>query len=214
MFFHIFRHINTHHILVVIKQKFSQGPCELGLSNSRRAHENKRTDRPVGVLQAGTAAAHGGGHPAGGCHVDRHRFLDKEWQPPFEDGLFRRAVGERGERPLHDPIRRAIHSYDEALAARPDSLEARWKLLRALHFAGDFVLEDRGERRRIFDRGRQVSEQGLELLAEARDATGLLIVTEVMEPELVPLISTYADILQIGARNMQNYALLEAAGRA
>ena len=59
-----------------------------------------------------------------------------------------------------------------------------------------------------------LGEEGLRLLAEARDATGLLVVTEVMEPDLVPLISAYADILQIGARSMQNYALLHAVGEA
>jgi 3-deoxy-7-phosphoheptulonate synthase len=52
----------------------------------------------------------------------------------------------------------------------------------------------------------------LELLAEARSQTGLPIVTEVMAPEQVPLVAQYADVLQIGARNMQNYALLHAAG--
>jgi tetratricopeptide (TPR) repeat protein len=76
-----------------------------------------------------------------------------------------RAEGERGGRPLADPILEAIRSYEAALAARPESLEAHWKLLRALHFAGDFVLEGREERREVFDRGRQVSEQGLDLLA-------------------------------------------------
>jgi 3-deoxy-7-phosphoheptulonate synthase len=59
-----------------------------------------------------------------------------------------------------------------------------------------------------------LGEEGLQLLAEAREETGLLVVTEVMEPELVPLVSTYADILQIGARSMQNYALLHAVGEA
>ncbi len=44
----------------------------------------------------------------------------------------------------------------------------------------------------------------LKLLAEARDQTDLPIVTEVTSPELVPLVSDYADVLQIGARNMQN----------
>jgi 3-deoxy-7-phosphoheptulonate synthase len=55
---------------------------------------------------------------------------------------------------------------------------------------------------------------GLKMLAEARGKTGLLVVTEVMAPESVPLVSTYADILQIGARNMQNYSLLHAVGEA
>jgi 3-deoxy-7-phosphoheptulonate synthase len=58
-----------------------------------------------------------------------------------------------------------------------------------------------------------MKEQGLELLAEARAETGLAIVTEVVSPEDVPLVTRYADVLQIGARNMQNYRLLEAVGR-
>lgn len=59
-----------------------------------------------------------------------------------------------------------------------------------------------------------LGEEGLRHLAEARRETGLAVVTEVMAPEQVPLVTTYADILQIGARNMQNYALLHAVGEA
>jgi len=59
-----------------------------------------------------------------------------------------------------------------------------------------------------------MGEQGLQLLAEAREITGLPVVTEVMSPDQVPLVSTYADILQIGARSMQNYALLHAVGES
>ena len=54
--------------------------------------------------------------------------------------------------------------------------------------------------------------EGLKMLAEARNATGLAIVTEVMAPEHVPMVAEYADVLQIGARNMQNYQLLQAVG--
>lgn len=53
-----------------------------------------------------------------------------------------------------------------------------------------------------------LGRQGLEYLALAREKTGLLVVTEVMEPQSVDLVAEYADILQIGARNMQNYSLL------
>ena len=56
--------------------------------------------------------------------------------------------------------------------------------------------------------------RGLKYLAEARERTGLPIVTEVMSWEEVPLVARYADMLQIGARNMQNFALLRAAGRS
>ena len=57
-----------------------------------------------------------------------------------------------------------------------------------------------------------MKEQGLQLLAAAREQTGLAIVTEVMTPQHVPLLAEYADVLQIGARNMQNYHLLQAVG--
>ena len=55
-------------------------------------------------------------------------------------------------------------------------------------------------------------ELGLKMLATARAETGLAIVTEVMAPEHVPMVAEYADVLQIGARNMQNYQLLQAVG--
>lgn len=57
-----------------------------------------------------------------------------------------------------------------------------------------------------------LGEKGLELLAEAREATGLAVVTEVMAVEQVELVARYADVLQVGARNMQNYNLLWAVG--
>jgi 3-deoxy-7-phosphoheptulonate synthase len=59
-----------------------------------------------------------------------------------------------------------------------------------------------------------MGEEGLEILAEARQLTGLPVVTEVMSPEMVPLVVKYADVLQIGARNMQNFSLLHAAGES
>ncbi len=56
--------------------------------------------------------------------------------------------------------------------------------------------------------------RGLKFLAEARERTGLPVVTEVLSWEEVPVVAQYADMLQIGARNMQNFALLRAAGRS
>ncbi len=54
--------------------------------------------------------------------------------------------------------------------------------------------------------------KGLELLREAREAYGLPVITEVVSPQDVTLVAQYADILQVGARNMQNFALLHAVG--
>ncbi|HEY8417974.1 MAG TPA: 3-deoxy-7-phosphoheptulonate synthase, partial [Limnochordales bacterium] len=58
-----------------------------------------------------------------------------------------------------------------------------------------------------------LAEEGLKLLALARERTGLPIVTEVMNPQDVDLVASYADVLQIGARNMQNFPLLREVGR-
>jgi 3-deoxy-7-phosphoheptulonate synthase len=55
-------------------------------------------------------------------------------------------------------------------------------------------------------------EEGLQILAEARDKTGMPVITEVKDTESLDLVCKYADILQIGARNMQNFSLLEAVG--
>jgi 3-deoxy-7-phosphoheptulonate synthase len=60
---------------------------------------------------------------------------------------------------------------------------------------------------------RGMGEEGLKLLAQARAETGLAVVTEVMTPADVPLVCEYADVLQIGARNMQNYYLLDEVGQ-
>ncbi len=61
---------------------------------------------------------------------------------------------------------------------------------------------------------RGMGVQGLKLLAKAREETGLPIITEVMTSEDVDTVSQYADILQLGARNMQNFNLLDAVGKA
>ena len=58
-----------------------------------------------------------------------------------------------------------------------------------------------------------MEEEGLKLLAKARQATGLAIVTEVMSDRDVAMVAEYADILQIGARNMQNFSLLKTLGQ-
>jgi 3-deoxy-7-phosphoheptulonate synthase len=59
-----------------------------------------------------------------------------------------------------------------------------------------------------------LGEEGIELLVEARQLTGLPIVTEVMREEQIPLLTKYVDVLQVGARNMQNFALLHAVGES
>jgi 3-deoxy-7-phosphoheptulonate synthase len=58
-----------------------------------------------------------------------------------------------------------------------------------------------------------LEEEGLKLLAEARERTGLKIITEIITPENIELVNQYTDIFQVGARNMQNFALLKKLGK-
>ena len=102
--------------------------------------------------------------------------------------------------------------------AGPCAVEGREELLEAAHAvkgAGAQMLRGGAFKPRTSPYSFQgLGEEGLRYLAEARQETGLPVVTEVMAPEQVPLVTTYADVLQIGARNMQNYALLHAVGEA
>jgi 3-deoxy-7-phosphoheptulonate synthase len=102
--------------------------------------------------------------------------------------------------------------------AGPCAVESRDQLLeaaRAVKEAGAHVLRGGVFKPRTSPYSFQgLGEEGLRLLAKARDEIGLPVITEVMDPQQVPLVTTYADILQIGARNMQNYTLLHAVGQA
>ena len=102
--------------------------------------------------------------------------------------------------------------------AGPCSVESRDQILETAHCvkeAGATILRGGAYKPRTSPYSFQgLQEEGLKLLTEAGEATGLPFVTEVMTPEQVPLVSQYADILQIGARNMQNYGLLTAVGKS
>jgi 3-deoxy-7-phosphoheptulonate synthase len=102
--------------------------------------------------------------------------------------------------------------------AGPCSVETREQILEVAHAvreAGATALRGGAFKPRTSPYSFQgLKEKGLELLAEAREATGLAIVTEVMAPEHVPMLAKYTDVMQVGARNMQNYPLLEAVGES
>lgn len=101
--------------------------------------------------------------------------------------------------------------------AGPCSVESREMILETAHAvkeAGGSVLRGGAYKPRSSPYSFQgLGEEGLRYLAEAREETGLPIITEVMTPEDIELVGDYADILQVGARNTQNYPLLRALGR-
>jgi len=110
-----------------------------------------------------------------------------------------------------------IGGHGIAIIAGPCTVESREQTLKIAHAvqaAGAVMLRGGAYKPRTSPYTFQgLGEVGLQILAEARALTGMPVVTEVMDTETLPLVTQYADMLQIGARNMQNYSLLRAVGR-
>ena len=111
----------------------------------------------------------------------------------------------------------AIGDGSLTMMAGPCSVESREQLFEtadAVKAAGATILRGGAFKPRTSPYAFQgLGIAGLRLLAEARERTGLPVITEVMEPSQVDIVAEYADILQIGTRNMQNYSLLRDVGR-
>ena len=110
-----------------------------------------------------------------------------------------------------------IGGHDIAVIAGPCSVEGREMLIQtamSVERSGAVMLRGGAFKPRTSPYAfRGVGAEGLELLAEAREASGLPVVTEVMDTRLVELVAEHADMLQVGARNMQNFALLSEVGQ-
>jgi 3-deoxy-7-phosphoheptulonate synthase len=111
----------------------------------------------------------------------------------------------------------AIGSNEVVIIAGPCAVESEEQLLgiaREIKTNGANILRGGAFKPRTSPYSfRGLGEQGLKLLAKARQETGLPIITEVMTPADVELVASYADILQVGARNMQNFILLDEVGK-
>lgn len=129
------------------------------------------------------------------------------------------ALVSRGNRPVGSRVlvgNVQIGGEGIVVIAGPCAVESRDSLLeaaRAVADCGGVLLRGGAFKPRTSPYSFQgLGEAGLALLAEAREITGLAVVTEVVAPEDVALVASYADMLQIGARNMHNYRLLSAVG--
>lgn len=111
----------------------------------------------------------------------------------------------------------AVGGDDLVMMAGPCSVESEEQILetaRAVKAAGARVLRGGAFKPRTSPYSFQgMEEEGLKLLALAREETGLPIITEVVNPRDVELVARYADIMQVGARNVQNFALLKMLGK-
>lgn len=132
-----------------------------------------------------------------------YKQVSREWKE--EDTLVRLPNGTE------------VGGRDVVLMAGPCAVESRDQILEIAHRlrgAGATILRGGAFKPRTSPYSFQgLGEEGLRLLAEAREATGMMIVTEALDPESAELVAEYADILQVGARNMQNYALLRKVGQ-
>jgi 3-deoxy-7-phosphoheptulonate synthase len=138
-----------------------------------------------------------------------YKLAGKEWKR--ERTAVRLAPVMAGQEEL------LIGNHYLAVMAGPCSVESREQILcvaERVRKAGARVLRGGAYKPRSSPYSFQgLAEEGLKLLAEARQQTGLYVITEVITPTDVPLVSEYADILQIGARNMQNFSLLKEVGK-
>lgn len=123
----------------------------------------------------------------------------------------------RKEKTLVKVGKNVIGSSQFVVMAGPCSVETREQILKSAEIvkaAGAQMLRGGAFKPRTSPYSFQgLEEEGLRLLAEAREKTGLPFITEVITPTDVALVVEYADMLQIGARNMQNYALLKEVGK-
>jgi 3-deoxy-7-phosphoheptulonate synthase len=123
----------------------------------------------------------------------------------------------RKEKTLVKVGKNVIGSSQFVVMAGPCSVETREQILKSAEIvkaAGAQMLRGGAFKPRTSPYSFQgLEEEGLRLLAEARERTGLPFITEVITPTDVTLVAEYADMLQIGARNMQNFALLKEVGK-
>jgi len=135
---------------------------------------------------------------------------------PYKLASRENAIGDSEIR-CDDPSGTVIGGREIVVIAGPCSVEGREMLhhtARAVQQAGAKLLRGGAFKPRSSPYAFQgLGEPGLALLAEVREATGMPVVTEVLDTRQVALVASYADILQIGARNMQNFALLSEVGR-
>lgn len=129
-----------------------------------------------------------------------------------------KLAANRGEKTIVQVGDVSIGAEKVAVIAGPCSVESREQMLevaRSVKASGAVMIRGGAFKPRTLPYSFQgLGVEGLKILAEAREETGLPVVTEVMSPEDVGIVEEYADVLQIGARNVQNYPLLKRVGEA
>jgi len=219
-------------MIVVMKQHCDEEAIEHVLSflknHGLSGHPSRGVERTIiGVLgavgPAGTPGSIGGINPGLGEAMESlpcvesvirvskpYKLASREFHP--EDTLVNVPV------PCVSSGAVSIGDDSVVMMAGPCTVESEKQLMttaQAVREAGAVILRGGAFKPSTSPYGfRGLGEEGLRLLAKARSEFGLAVITEVMTPTDVPMVCEYADILQIGTRNMQNYMLLDEVGRA
>jgi len=218
-------------VIVVMKQHCDEEAIEHVLSfltnHGLSGHPSRGVERTIiGVLgavgPAGTPGSIGGINPGLGEAMESlpcvesvirvskpYKLASREFHP--EDTLVNVPV------PCVSSGAVSIGGDSVVMMAGPCTVESEKQLMttaQAVRNAGAVILRGGAFKPSTSPYGfRGLGEEGLRLLAKARSEFGLAVITEVMTPTDVPMVCEYADILQIGTRNMQNYMLLDEVGR-
>jgi len=219
-------------MIVVMKQHCDEEAIEHVLTfltnHGLSGHPSRGVERTIiGVLgavgPAGTPGSIGGINPGLGEAMESlpcvesvirvskpYKLASREFHP--EDTLVNVPV------PCVSSGAVSIGDDSVVMMAGPCTVESEKQLMttaQAVREAGAVILRGGAFKPSTSPYGfRGLGEEGLRLLAKARSEFGLAVITEVMTPTDVPMVCEYADILQIGTRNMQNYMLLDEVGRA
>ena len=219
-------------MIVVMKQHCDEEAIEHVLTfltnHGLSGHPSRGVERTIiGVLgavgPAGTPGSIGGINPGLGEAMESlpcvesvirvskpYKLASREFHP--EDTLVNVPV------PCVSSGAVSIGGDSVVMMAGPCTVESEKQLMttaQAVREAGAVILRGGAFKPSTSPYGfRGLGEGGLRLLAKARSEFGLAVITEVMTPTDVPMVCEYADILQIGTRNMQNYMLLDEVGRA
>ena len=107
-----------------------------------------------------------------------------------------RSTGATGGKADPNEINQAIEAYRKAVETQPDSLFARWHLMRALYFKGEFTTEDKKERRKIYDEGKSVGEESLRLIRAASEKISGESMLKASPIALAPLLKESSNVIE------------------
>jgi 3-deoxy-7-phosphoheptulonate synthase len=204
-------------MMIVMKETASEEEIEAVVSKIERAGARAHPSRGERVTVIGAIGDVEQDESVASLGLEGQPGVDRV-VPILKPYKLASAQFRHGERTVLDIDGRKVGGEHFALIAGPCTVESREQVLesaRAVKDGGGAMLRGGAYKPRTSPYSFQgLGEEGLSLLAEAKERTGLPVVTELMDARDLPAVLEVADVIQIGARNMQNFPLLAEVGRA